>query len=170
MRAINNRAITGCMCALGCEAIFGLSYIFTKTGTEDASAFALLGWRFLIAVVGMSICVVLGFIKIDLRGKSLKPLLLVALFSPCTYFIGETIGISNTTASESGIFLACIPIFLAYRVNYDFKEEAIQNSDHWNYDHIGGCNRNSNFSRCVFQFFYLWICISDDCGDFVRTL
>ena len=37
-------------------------------------------------------------------------MLLVALFSPVIYFIGETIGISHTTASESGVFLACIPV------------------------------------------------------------
>ena len=37
-------------------------------------------------------------------------MLLVALFSPVIYFIGETIGITHTTASESGIFLACIPV------------------------------------------------------------
>ena len=38
-------------------------------------------------------------------------MIIVALFSPCTYFIAETIGISQTTASESGVFLACIPVF-----------------------------------------------------------
>lgn len=102
--------ITGCFCALGCETIFGLSYIFTKTGTEAASAFALLGWRFFIAIVILSICVLLGFVKIELKGKLLKPLFIVALLNPFIYFIGETIGISNTTASESGVFLACIPV------------------------------------------------------------
>lgn len=58
----------------------------------------------------MSLCVLLGFIKVNLKGKPLKPLLLVALCSPCVYFIAETIGISHTTASESGVFLACIPV------------------------------------------------------------
>ena len=106
----SNDLIIGCLCALGCETIFGLSYIFTKTGTEVASAFALLGWRFFIAIVILSICALLGFIKIDLKGKPLKPLFIVALFNPFIYFIGETIGISNTTASESGVFLACIPV------------------------------------------------------------
>lgn len=105
-----NNLITGCLCALGCETIFGLSYMFTKNATESASAFALLGWRFFVAVVVMSLCVLVGFIKINLRGKDMKPLLLVALFSPCIYFIGETVGISHTTSSESGVFLACIPV------------------------------------------------------------
>lgn len=106
----NKDVFLGCLCATGCETLFGLSYIFTKQATESASEFALLGWRFLIAAIVMSLSVILGFIKINLKGKSIKPLLLVALFSPCLYFIGETIGISKTTASESGVFLACIPV------------------------------------------------------------
>ena len=100
----------GILCAIGCEALYGLSYIFTKQATACASELALLGWRFFLAVLVMSFCVLLGFIKVNLKGKPLKPLLLVALCSPCIYFIAETIGISHTTASESGVFLACIPI------------------------------------------------------------
>lgn len=90
--------------------LFGFSYLFTKNATASASAFALMGWRFLIAIIVMSICVATGFLKIELKGKSLKPLLVVALLSPVIYFIGETFGISLTTASESGAFLACIPV------------------------------------------------------------
>lgn len=111
MKAIrHNNFIIGILCAIGCEVFFGLSYIFTKTATQEASAFALLGWRFIMAFVIMSVIVLLGIIKINLKGKPIMPLILVALFSPCIYFIGETIGISRTTASESGVFLACIPV------------------------------------------------------------
>ncbi len=98
------------MCAFLCEALFGLSYIFTKQATAGASILALLGWRFLIAMLCMHICVVFHIVSIDLKKKNIKPLLIIAFFSPLTYFIGETIGISKTTASESGVFLACIPI------------------------------------------------------------
>lgn len=100
----------GILCAIGCETLYGLSYIFTKQATACASELALLGWRFFLAALAMSLCVMLGLIKIDLKQKPMKPLLLVALCSPCVYFIAETIGISRTTASESGVFLACIPI------------------------------------------------------------
>ncbi len=100
----------GILCAVGCETLYGLSYIFTKQATACASELALLGWRFFLAVLVMSLCVLLDFIKVNLKGKPLKPLLLVALCSPCVYFIAETIGISHTTASESGVFLACIPV------------------------------------------------------------
>lgn len=100
----------GSLCAIGCETLYGLSYIFTKQATDHASVLALLGWRFLLAFIIMSLLAAVGLLRIHLKGKSLKPLLWVALFSPVIYFIGETFGISLTTASESGVFLACIPV------------------------------------------------------------
>lgn len=105
-----NNLTIGSLCALGCEVLYGMSYIFTKQATQDASALSLLGWRFFLSFVVMSALAVTGIIKIHLKGKDLKPLLKVALFSPVIYFIGETFGISSTTASESGVFLACIPV------------------------------------------------------------
>lgn len=110
MEVKGNNIIIGCLCALGCETLYGLSYMFTKQATELASPLALLGWRFLVAVFIMSIFVVCGVIKVNFKGKNIRPLLLVSLFSPCIYFIAETIGISHTTSSESGVFLACIPV------------------------------------------------------------
>lgn len=107
-KTLDNTA--GVLCALGGETLFGLSIIFTKQVTEYADAFSLLGWRFLIAFVVMSLCLLLGLIKIDLRGKPLKPLLLVALWSPCIYYVAETVGVMYTTASESAVFFACIPV------------------------------------------------------------
>lgn len=105
-----NNILVGCLCALGCETLYGLSYMFTKQATELASAFALLGWRFLVAAIVMTALVCFGAIRINLKDKNIKPLILVALFSPCIYFIAETIGISQTTSSESGVLLACIPV------------------------------------------------------------
>ncbi len=110
MDAKKKKFFIGSMSAITCEILYGLSYIFTKQATSTASEFALLGWRFLLATLVMNFCILIGLIKIDLTGKSLKPLILVALFSPVLYFIGETIGINHTTASESGVFLACIPV------------------------------------------------------------
>lgn len=100
----------GILAAFFCETLYGLSYIFTKQATQSATTFALLGWRFLLGAIVMTLFVLFKVIKVDYRGKSIKELLPVALFSPCIYYIAETIGIDHTTASESGIFLASIPI------------------------------------------------------------
>ena len=50
--------IVGSLCALGCETLFGMSYIFTKQVTNLVSPFALMGWRFFIAFIVMSIFIV----------------------------------------------------------------------------------------------------------------
>lgn len=105
----NNQMWVGSLCALGCETLYGLSYLFTKQAADAASALALLGWRFVVALTVMSLCVALRFVQVRLKGKRLGPLLRVALFCPCLYFIGETVGIRETTVTESGVFLACIP-------------------------------------------------------------
>ena len=105
----DNRVLTGSLCALGCEVLYGLSYLFTKQTAETASPLALLGWRFVVALAAMSLCVALGLIPVRLKGRRLGLLLRVALFCPCLYFIGETVGIRETTVTESGVFLACVP-------------------------------------------------------------
>lgn len=110
MKQKYNNYLIGSLCAITCEALYGLSYIFTKNATRETSSLSLLGWRFLVAFIIMTVLALTRIIKIDLKGKSLRPLLAVAFFCPVIYFIGETFGISRTTASESGAFLACIPV------------------------------------------------------------
>lgn len=105
-----NKILLGCTSAAVCEILFGLSYLFTKQATSEAGPFTLLSWRFLVAFIAMSVCWMIGGIKINLKGKHLKPLILIAIFQPAVYFIAETFGIDATTASESGSFLACIPV------------------------------------------------------------
>lgn len=89
----NKKILKGVLCALGCEILFGVSYVFTKNATSVAGELDLLGWRFFIAFIIMLLCIVTGIVKVNLRGKNLKPLVFIAIFSPCVYFIGETIGI-----------------------------------------------------------------------------
>lgn len=102
-------AAVGCLCAIACETFFGLSYIFTKTATERAGVFDILGWRFAVAFFVMSLLVAFKIIKVDLRGKLSPRVVLIALFFPVIYFVCETFGIMMTTASESGVFIACVP-------------------------------------------------------------
>ena len=73
-KKINSKTFIGCLCALGCEILFGLSYAFTKQAMESTGAFELLGWRFFVAFVVMTMLVIAGTIKINLKDKKLKPL------------------------------------------------------------------------------------------------
>lgn len=115
--------IIGSLCAIGCEVLFGLSYLFTKEAGQTASALALLGWRFLVAALFLLILFVIGLIRVNLKGKSIKYVLLAAIFSPVLYFLGETLGINLTTASESGAFLASIPVMALIAATLILKEK-----------------------------------------------
>jgi len=101
---------TGCLCACGCEILHGMSYAFTKQSTGSAGVFFVLGWRFLLAAALMTVCIAAGLVKVRFRGKPLMPLLSVVFLCPVVYFLGETLGISRTTSTECGIFVASIPV------------------------------------------------------------
>lgn len=103
------RIIRGNIYALVSICFFGFSYLFTKSVTEEVSALSLLSWRYLTALIVMSILLAFRVIRIDLKGKSLAPLLKIAVLVPVIYFIGETYGVQLTTASESGCIVASIP-------------------------------------------------------------
>ncbi len=108
---MKNKEITiGIIAAIACESLYGFNYIFTKSAAQVADTFSILAWRFFIAFAVMFLCVFFGLIRVDLKNKDLKPLLLISIFSPCLYFIGETVGVSSTTASESGVILASVPV------------------------------------------------------------
>lgn len=104
-----SRIVRGNLYALVSICFFGFSYLFTKNITEEVSALTLLSWRYLTALIVMSILIAFRVISIDLKGKTLKPLLKIAVLVPVIYFIGETYGIQLTTASESGCIVASIP-------------------------------------------------------------
>lgn len=110
MKSRTNKQAGAVMIALFSEILFGLSFIFIRMCVTTVSVFTLLSWRSLLAFVAMTACALLGIVKIDLKGKNLRPLLLLSLFQPVSYFIFETLGVRLTTASESGTILACIPI------------------------------------------------------------
>lgn len=64
------------------EILFGLSFIFIRMCVNEVSVFTLLSWRTMTAFAAMTICALVGILKIDLKGKDLKPLLLLSLFQP----------------------------------------------------------------------------------------
>ncbi|MCL2865677.1 MAG: EamA family transporter [Lachnospiraceae bacterium] len=104
------KLIVGIICALIVQLIFGFSLVFTSFGLAVATPMSLLAWRFLCAFMIFQICIWLGIIQVNLKGKTLTPLLIIAVFFPFLYFVGETIGVNLTSASESGAMIAVIPI------------------------------------------------------------
>lgn len=111
MKEISKHNLTvGVLCALGCQTLFGFTFMLTRESADVASPWALLGWRFTTAFIAALVCVRTGLMKTNLKGKSIKPLIGIALLYPVLYFIGETYGVYHTSASESAVFIACIPV------------------------------------------------------------
>ncbi len=92
------------------HVIFGLSFPFTKVALSYCTPMTLISMRFIIAFVLLSVIVLSGKAKIDIKGKNMKPLLAMVAFQPIIYFICETYGIQLTTATLSSVFIALIPI------------------------------------------------------------
>lgn len=90
--------------------LWGFSFLASSVGQETATPFVLLTYRFVIAVAILSVPILLGKQKIRLRGKNIKPLLLLGAMEPCIYFIGEQYGLKYSNSAFSGIMIALIPI------------------------------------------------------------
>ena len=96
--------------SLAGNSIFGLSFLFSKLAMNVAEPFVLLATRFLTAFVVMSLLAVTGLVPCRLKGKNLRPLLILGLWQPVIYFICESYGIKYTSSSFAGIMIAMIPI------------------------------------------------------------
>lgn len=119
----NRTDLSGVLCGIFSHVLFALSFLFTKETVNTYSAFTLLSWRFLFAFAAMGVCVLLGVMKIDLRHKGIWPLMLIAVFQPVLYFIGETYGVKLTTASESGSLVTFLPIVTIVLCSLIIKEK-----------------------------------------------
>jgi len=98
------------MAGITFSTIFGFTFMFTKEGLEFVSIFHLLGFRFSLAAIGMTILKYIGLIKLEFKGKDLKSLFILATAQPGLYFIFETLGVNMTASSEAGLMISLIPV------------------------------------------------------------
>lgn len=108
---------------LGSAFIFGLSFLFSKKALDHADPLELISFRFLTAVLVMSLLLLFKIIKVDYKGKDLKGLLLLGFMEPVVYFIFETYGIKYSTSSQAGLMISLIPIFVVILSAYFLKEK-----------------------------------------------
>lgn len=102
--------------------LFGFSFLFIKIGLKSYSAMELLSYRFSLAAIVLTLLVLTKVIKINLKGKPIKILIVLSIFEPILYFGFETMGIKYTSASEAGLFIALIPVFVTILAVIFLKE------------------------------------------------
>ncbi len=105
-----NKELLPVLAGLCTSIIFGFSYLFIKEALDAVSPFHLLALRFALAAVVLTLLRVARIIKIDLSLRKVLLLLPLAFLHPVLYFSLETVGVNGTTASESGMVMALIPV------------------------------------------------------------
>jgi drug/metabolite transporter (DMT)-like permease len=120
-----NSKVWPVLAGISLSFIFGFSFLFSKDALDVTSPFELLAHRFTLAVLLLILLIWLKAIKFKLSGSLVRDLLPLTLFQPIIYFVGETFGVKLTSASESGLVIALIPVavtafgdwFLGEKVN-----------------------------------------------------
>ncbi len=102
------------------NTIFGFSFLFSKVALQITVPSVLLAVRFTTAFVVLNLIAFIGravkkkdgnpLVEFSLKGKPLKYVLLLALFQPIVYFLGESYGIEYTSSAFAGTIIAVIPI------------------------------------------------------------
>lgn len=101
--------------------LVGFSFIFAKMGVSESSPLILATYRFNIAVLTILIAIAIGLIKINLKGKSIKKVISVAIYYG-GFIILQAIGFLYVTSIESGIIFAAIPIITMIIASFMLKE------------------------------------------------
>lgn len=91
------------------QTIWGFSYLFTRLALDVASPEILLSIRFLVSFMIMNLMLLTGKQRVSFKGKSIKPLILLAIAEPA-YFFFESYGILYSNATFAGVILAVVPI------------------------------------------------------------
>lgn len=107
---MKNKQLSGSMCALLANIIFGFSFLFSKVALEYAHPLIILAIRFTVAFAVLNILWLLKVIRLNFRGKPKKKILLMAVAQPLLYFIFELYGINNTSSAISGVIISLVPV------------------------------------------------------------
>jgi drug/metabolite transporter (DMT)-like permease len=121
--AIPLSSVLPILAGIGMAVIWGFSFLFTKQTLDYTFPLQLLGFRFGAAAILLTVLKLTGVIRIQLKGKPTSSMLLLALFQPGLYFMGETWGVKWTSASEAGMVIALVPIAIASMAAYFLKEK-----------------------------------------------
>ena len=101
----------GILAALATELLYGVSFVFTKSGLDSVDPVSLLAWRFGIALAAMLLLIATRVIRLRITSDVVRPLLVLAILQPVIYYAAEAYGIGRTTASETGLIISAIPVF-----------------------------------------------------------
>lgn len=96
-------------CGITGNVIWGASYLFTRIAQQEAPPMVQMSLRFLLAFLLLNLMMLFGGEKIRLRGKNLRPLIVLSCVEPI-YFFFESYGIYYSNSTFAGVTLAIVPV------------------------------------------------------------
>lgn len=120
---MKNKQLSGSLCALAANIIFGFSFLFSKVALDFAHPLIILAIRFTVAFAVLNILWFLKVIKLEFRGKPKKRILLMAVAQPLLYFIFELYGINSTSSAISGVIISLVPVAVLFLSTVFLKEK-----------------------------------------------
>lgn len=120
---IKSKQLTGIICALSANLIFGFSFIFSKMALTVSQPLIILSMRFSIAFAFLNILWGFGVFKINLANKKKSKLLVMGIAQPLLYFIFELYGLSLVSSALSGVIIALVPVAVMLLSTLFLKEK-----------------------------------------------
>jgi len=112
------------LAGIAMSLIFGFSFMFSKSALSSLQTFELLFLRFFTAAAAMTLLILFKVKKVNYKNKTIKGLLVLAVWQPVLYFILETYGLKYSASSEVGIMMSLIPIIVTMMAAVMLKEKA----------------------------------------------
>lgn len=114
------------------NGIFGFSFMFSRIAMDVTTPFVMLMYRFLLAFAVLNLVVLIfgkrsgegeiHWLRFDLKGRKIWPLVCLGLVQPTAYFLCESHGISLTNSTFAGVIIAVIPIVALVAGIFTLKE------------------------------------------------
>lgn len=106
----NKNKILGCSAALLANVIFGFSFIFSKLALSVAHPLTILCVRFVVAFAALNLLILVGLVKINLKGKKLGKLIAMGIAQPLLHFTFELYGLAMVSSALSGVITSLVPV------------------------------------------------------------
>ncbi|WP_028778839.1 DMT family transporter [Shimazuella kribbensis] len=113
----------GYLAAILYSLFIGLSFMFVKLIVPIAAPLDILAIRFMLAFIFLTIPVLFGWVKLNVKLKDFYRFVPFALLYPVLFFTLQTWGLLEATSAEGGIIQATAPIFTIILATLFLKEK-----------------------------------------------
>jgi drug/metabolite transporter (DMT)-like permease len=101
---------------------WAFSFIWFKMANETFRPITIVFFRLLISVILLSAFLLFTRGMVSIRKEDRKLFLLLALFEPFLYFLGESFGLTYISATTGSVIISTIPVFATLGAWLLFKE------------------------------------------------